>query len=65
MGVPLIASGGVGSLADVKRVAALGPEGVAGLIIGRALYTGSVSLPEALAIASGEKPAARRGDANG
>jgi phosphoribosylformimino-5-aminoimidazole carboxamide ribotide isomerase len=54
-GVPLIASGGVGSLADVKRVAALGPEGVAGLIIGRALYTGSVSLPEALAIASREE----------
>lgn len=63
-GVPLIASGGVGSIADVRRVAALGPEGVAGLIIGRALYTGSISLPEALAIASGEKPAARRGDAH-
>jgi phosphoribosylformimino-5-aminoimidazole carboxamide ribotide isomerase len=54
--VPLIASGGVGSLTDVRRVAALGPEGVTGLIIGRALYTGSVSLPEALAIASGEEP---------
>jgi phosphoribosylformimino-5-aminoimidazole carboxamide ribotide isomerase len=63
-GVPLIASGGVGSLADVRRVAALGPEGVAGLIIGRALYTGSVSLREALAVASGEKPAARKGDAD-
>ena len=47
--VPLIASGGVGSLADVERVAALEADGVAGLIIGRALYTGAVSLADALA----------------
>jgi len=62
LGVPLIASGGVGSIGDVKRVMALADDGVAGLIIGRALYTGAVSLREALAIASqGEPGAARRG----
>ncbi len=54
-GVPLIASGGVGSLADVERVAALAPDGVAGLIIGRALYTGAVGLGAALAVAGGKR----------
>jgi phosphoribosylformimino-5-aminoimidazole carboxamide ribotide isomerase len=58
-GVSLIASGGVGCLADVERVAALAPEGVAGLIIGRALYTGAVSLREALAVSRG--PVGTRG----
>lgn len=52
-GVPLIASGGVGSLEHVEQVAALGGEGVAGLIIGRALYTGAVSLGQAMAAAGG------------
>jgi phosphoribosylformimino-5-aminoimidazole carboxamide ribotide isomerase len=46
--IPLIASGGVTTLADVQAVAALGPLGVEGLIIGRALYEGTVELAEAL-----------------
>ena len=46
-GVPVIASGGIGTLADVRAVAALG---VAGVIIGRALYTGAVRLADALAV---------------
>jgi phosphoribosylformimino-5-aminoimidazole carboxamide ribotide isomerase len=50
-GVPVIASGGVGSLADVRAVAALAADGVTGVIVGRALYTGAVSLPAALAAA--------------
>jgi phosphoribosylformimino-5-aminoimidazole carboxamide ribotide isomerase len=50
-GVPVIASGGVGCVADVERVASLGPDGVEGLIVGRALYTGAVALPEAMAAA--------------
>jgi phosphoribosylformimino-5-aminoimidazole carboxamide ribotide isomerase len=41
----VIASGGVGSLGDLAAVAALGCEGV---IVGRALYEGRFSLPEAL-----------------
>jgi phosphoribosylformimino-5-aminoimidazole carboxamide ribotide isomerase len=46
--VPLIASGGIGSLRDVRAVAALAVEGV---IIGRALYTGALRLADALAAA--------------
>jgi phosphoribosylformimino-5-aminoimidazole carboxamide ribotide isomerase len=49
-GVPVIASGGVGGLEDVRAVAALAAEGVAGLIIGRALYTGALRLSDALAV---------------
>jgi phosphoribosylformimino-5-aminoimidazole carboxamide ribotide isomerase len=50
-GVPVIASGGIGSLDDVRRVAALASHGVAGVIVGRALYTGAVALPDVLAAA--------------
>jgi phosphoribosylformimino-5-aminoimidazole carboxamide ribotide isomerase len=47
-GVPVIASGGVSSRADVARLASAG---LAGCIIGRALYEGQVQLPEAIASA--------------
>ena len=43
-GCRVIASGGVGSAADVKQLAA--SEGLYGAIIGKALYDGKVSLPE-------------------
>jgi len=52
-GVPVIASGGVSSLDDLRAVAALGEIGVEGAIIGKALYVGAFTLPEALAVASG------------
>ena len=45
---PVIASGGVGSLTDLLSLLALEPLGVAGVIVGRALYDGSVDLAEAL-----------------
>jgi phosphoribosylformimino-5-aminoimidazole carboxamide ribotide isomerase len=48
-GIPVIASGGVGSIDHVRAVAALAGDGVSGVIVGRALYTGAVDLPEALA----------------
>jgi phosphoribosylformimino-5-aminoimidazole carboxamide ribotide isomerase len=47
--VPVIASGGVGSLTDLLSLLALEPLGIAGVIVGRALYDGSVDLGEALA----------------
>lgn len=47
---PVIASGGVSSPEDVARLAAIP---VAGCIIGRALYEGTLSLPEALRAAKG------------
>lgn len=50
--IPVIASGGVGSLEDVRRTAALVSRGVAGVIVGRALYTGAVDLGAALEVAA-------------
>jgi phosphoribosylformimino-5-aminoimidazole carboxamide ribotide isomerase len=48
-GIAVIASGGVGTVDDVRAVAGLEPDGVAGVIVGRALYTGAVELGAALA----------------
>jgi phosphoribosylformimino-5-aminoimidazole carboxamide ribotide isomerase len=48
--IPVLASGGVGSEEDVRRAADLAERGVAGLIVGRALYTGAVDLERALRI---------------
>jgi phosphoribosylformimino-5-aminoimidazole carboxamide ribotide isomerase len=49
--VPVIASGGVGTLDDVQAVARIrsGGRGVAGVIVGRALYQGRFTVAEALA----------------
>jgi phosphoribosylanthranilate isomerase len=49
---PVVASGGVSSLADVRALAGLAPLGVEGAIIGKALYAGAFTLPEALAAVS-------------
>ncbi|MFM7448285.1 MAG: 1-(5-phosphoribosyl)-5-[(5-phosphoribosylamino)methylideneamino]imidazole-4-carboxamide isomerase [Leptolyngbyaceae cyanobacterium] len=46
--VPVIASGGVSSITDLLSLLALEPQGVEGVIVGRALYTGDVDLKEAL-----------------
>ena len=46
--IPVIASGGVSSLTDLFNLLALEPLGVTGAIVGRAIYTGEVSLPEAI-----------------
>lgn len=46
---PVVASGGVSSLADLRAIAGLVPEGVEGAIVGKALYAGSFTLPQALA----------------
>jgi phosphoribosylformimino-5-aminoimidazole carboxamide ribotide isomerase len=50
-GVPVIASGGIGSVDHVRAVARLAADGVAGVIVGRALYTGAVRLADVLAAA--------------
>jgi phosphoribosylformimino-5-aminoimidazole carboxamide ribotide isomerase len=50
-GLRVIASGGVATVEDVRRARAASPQGVEGVIIGRALYQGTVDLREALAIA--------------
>jgi phosphoribosylformimino-5-aminoimidazole carboxamide ribotide isomerase len=53
LSIPVIASGGIGSVAHVRSVAALASSGVEGVIVGKALYTGAVSLAEAMAAARG------------
>lgn len=53
-GLYVIASGGVSSLDDVRRLKAVEPLGIEGLIIGKALYTGVIRLKDALEIASVE-----------
>ena len=47
-GRPVIASGGVSSLDDLRAIAALAPLGVEGAIVGKALYTGAFTLEQAL-----------------
>jgi phosphoribosylformimino-5-aminoimidazole carboxamide ribotide isomerase len=48
--LPIIASGGVASLQDIERLLPLETEGIAGVIVGRALYTGAVKLAEAIRV---------------
>jgi phosphoribosyl isomerase A len=50
---PVIASGGVSSVADLVALAALSRDGVEGAIVGEALYAGAFTLPEALAAVRG------------
>jgi 1-(5-phosphoribosyl)-5-[(5-phosphoribosylamino)methylideneamino] imidazole-4-carboxamide isomerase/N-(5'phosphoribosyl)anthranilate isomerase len=46
---PVVASGGVSSLADLRALAELVPLGVEGAIVGKALYAGEFTLEQALA----------------
>ncbi|MDT4937752.1 MAG: phosphoribosyl isomerase, partial [Pseudonocardiales bacterium] len=46
---PVVASGGVSSLDDLRAIAGLAVLGVEGAIVGKALYAGAFTLPEALA----------------
>jgi phosphoribosylformimino-5-aminoimidazole carboxamide ribotide isomerase len=50
-GLKIIASGGVSSLDDVRRLKGIESSGVEGVIIGQALYTGALELREAIEIA--------------
>jgi len=51
--LPVIASGGVASIDDIRGLAPLAHEGIEGVITGRALYDGRLDLAEALAVAAG------------
>ena len=52
---PVVASGGIAQLDDLRALVRLVPEGIEGAIVGKALYNGNFTLPEALAVASGEE----------
>jgi phosphoribosylformimino-5-aminoimidazole carboxamide ribotide isomerase len=52
-GLQLIASGGVASLDDIRQLKAVECDGIEGVIVGQALYTGAINLREAIKIADG------------
>jgi len=49
-GIPVIASGGVTDLEDIRRLAAVADQGILGAITGRAIYEGTIDLAEAQAL---------------
>jgi phosphoribosylformimino-5-aminoimidazole carboxamide ribotide isomerase len=49
--LPILASGGVGRVDDIARLASI--PGVQGVVVGRALYSGAVTLPAAMAAGRG------------
>ena len=48
--IPVIASGGISDLSDVKKIMDLGKYGVIGMITGRALYDGTLKLDRAISV---------------
>jgi phosphoribosylformimino-5-aminoimidazole carboxamide ribonucleotide (ProFAR) isomerase len=50
---PVIASGGVSTLDDLRALATLEPIGIEGVIAGKALYAGAFTVCEALAALAG------------
>lgn len=51
--IPVIASGGVSSVADIEALKAYEADGITGIILGRALYDGRIVPSEALKVAKG------------
>ena len=49
--IPVIASGGVSRIEDIEHLMGLESDGIIGVVVGRALYTGQVDLEEAIRIA--------------
>ncbi|MGZ9034019.1 MAG: HisA/HisF-related TIM barrel protein, partial [Rhodospirillales bacterium] len=62
---PVIASGGVSSMADLRALKAAGGNTIAGVICGRALYDGSVDPAEAVALLEAEGSAGMASAAGG
>jgi phosphoribosylanthranilate isomerase len=55
---PVVASGGISSLDDLRNLAAVVDEGVDSAILGKSLYAGKFTLQDALTVARGEEPTA-------
>ena len=53
--IPVIASGGISSLEDLRRIKEIAHCDIEGVIIGKALYTGAIDLREALRVVESEK----------
>ena len=54
LSVPVIASGGLNGLDDVRKLRAVESEGITGCIAGRSIYEGKLDFAQALKVASGE-----------
>jgi len=52
--IPVIASGGITDLDDIRALQAVADEGIMGAIIGRALYEGTIDLAEAQKLVNGD-----------
>lgn len=55
--IPIIASGGVSTIDDIKQLLPLKSSGVIGVIVGRALYSGTLNLKESLKLVERPSPA--------
>jgi len=51
--IPVIASGGISGIEDIRALLEIGDPGLEGVIVGKALYSGAVDLREAIALAKG------------
>ena len=52
--IQVIASGGLSTLDDIRRLIAIESSGVTGVITGKAIYSGAIDLREAVALSKGE-----------
>ena len=55
LNIPVIASGGVSGIHDIERLTEIEHLGVTGVIVGKALYTGALSLEDAIRIGTGNR----------
>jgi phosphoribosylformimino-5-aminoimidazole carboxamide ribotide isomerase len=53
--IPVIASGGLSSLDDIRRLLAIEASGISGVIAGKAIYSGAIDLREAVALTKAVK----------
>jgi phosphoribosylformimino-5-aminoimidazole carboxamide ribotide isomerase len=53
--IPVIASGGVSRLSDIENLMAVEASGISGVITGKAIYSGALSLTEAIALTKNQK----------
>ncbi len=60
--IPVIASGGIARIEEIMHLMNLEADGVIGVIVGRALYTGSLDLEEAIRIAKNDGERRGQGD---
>jgi phosphoribosylformimino-5-aminoimidazole carboxamide ribotide isomerase len=54
LSVPVIASGGLASLDDIRKLCEVESEGITGCITGRAIYEGKLDFAQAMKVAAGE-----------